>query len=131
VELVHYLNGRKGLTVRYPWVVAFTFAILHGFGFAVALVDLGLPQIDIPWALLFTLITMIVVFLEHVVHSYFEVYSLKLAFVEVFEHGDMNQFFVVIICAFISLLVYHTFVGMLGHFGKDKMIHLFFKSKKP
>ena len=53
VELVHYLNGRKGLTVRYPWVVAFTFGLLHGFGFAGALVDLGLPQIDIPWALLF------------------------------------------------------------------------------
>ena len=53
VELVHYLNGRKGLTVRYTWFVAFTFGILHGFGFAAALVDLGLPKIDIPWALLF------------------------------------------------------------------------------
>ncbi len=53
VELVHYLDGRKGLTVRYPWIVAFTFGLLHGFGFAGALVDLGLPQIDIPWALLF------------------------------------------------------------------------------
>jgi len=53
VELVHYLDGRKGLTVRYPWVVAFTFGLLHGFGFAGALVDLGLPQTDIPWALLF------------------------------------------------------------------------------
>lgn len=53
VELVHYLDGRKGLTVRYPWIVAFTFGLLHGFGFAGALVDLGLPQTDIPWALLF------------------------------------------------------------------------------
>jgi hydrogenase/urease accessory protein HupE len=53
VELVHYLDGRKGLTVRYPWVVAFVFGLLHGFGFAGALVDLGLPQTDIPWALLF------------------------------------------------------------------------------
>lgn len=53
VELVHYLNGRKGLTARYPWVVAFVFGLLHGFGFAGALVDLGLPQTDIPWALLF------------------------------------------------------------------------------
>lgn len=53
VELFHYTNGRKGLTVRFPWVVAFTFGLLHGFGFASALVELGLPQIDIPWALLF------------------------------------------------------------------------------
>ena len=53
VELVHYLNGRKGLTSQFPWVVAFIFGLLHGFGFAGALVDLGLPQTDIPWALLF------------------------------------------------------------------------------
>ena len=53
IELVHYYKGRKGLTVKYPWVVAFTFGLLHGFGFAGALVDLGLPQVDIPWALLF------------------------------------------------------------------------------
>ncbi len=53
VELMHYINGRKGLTARYPWVVAFIFGLLHGFGFAGALVDLGLPQVDIPWALLF------------------------------------------------------------------------------
>lgn len=53
VELIHYINGRKGLTVRFPWIVAFTFGLLHGFGFARALVNLGLPQIDIPWALLF------------------------------------------------------------------------------
>ncbi len=53
VELIHHYNGREGLTVRYPWVVAFTFGLLHGFGFASALVDLGLPQVDIPWALLF------------------------------------------------------------------------------
>ena len=53
VELIHYYNGREGLTVRYPWVVAFIFGLLHGFGFASALVDLGLPQVDIPWALLF------------------------------------------------------------------------------
>ncbi len=53
VELMHYYNGRSGLTSRYPWVVAFSFGLLHGFGFASALVDLGLPQVDIPWALLF------------------------------------------------------------------------------
>lgn len=53
VELIHYYNGREGLTVRYPWVVAFTFGLLHGFGFARALLEVGLPQSDIPAALLF------------------------------------------------------------------------------
>ena len=35
-----------------PWIVAFAFGLLHGFGFAGALVELGLPQGDIPLALL-------------------------------------------------------------------------------
>jgi hypothetical protein len=34
-----------------PWLVAFAFGLLHGFGFASALRDLGLPQGDIPLAL--------------------------------------------------------------------------------
>lgn len=53
VELMHYHNGREGLTVRYPWVVALTFGLLHGFGFARALSEVGLPQSDIPAALFF------------------------------------------------------------------------------
>lgn len=53
VELIHYYNGHEGLTVKYPWVVAFSFGLLHGFGFAGALSDVGLPQADIPLALLF------------------------------------------------------------------------------
>lgn len=41
-----------GLTERYPWVVAFTFGLLHGFGFAGALSQIGLPESAIPVALL-------------------------------------------------------------------------------
>lgn len=37
--------------MRYPWVVAFTFGLLHGFGFAGALTEIGLPQSAIPLAL--------------------------------------------------------------------------------
>lgn len=44
---------RPGLTYRWPWIVAFTFGLLHGFGFASALLDVGLPQNAIPLALLF------------------------------------------------------------------------------
>ena len=40
------------LTERYPWTVAFGFGLLHGLGFARALVDLGLPEGDVPLALL-------------------------------------------------------------------------------
>jgi hydrogenase/urease accessory protein HupE len=53
VELIHNYNGRVGIAVRNPWLVAFTFGLLHGFGFAGALVEIGLPQSDIPLALLF------------------------------------------------------------------------------
>ena len=50
-EIVHSRQGRPGLTERAPWVVAFTFGLLHGFGFAGALSEIGLPQLDIPLAL--------------------------------------------------------------------------------
>jgi hydrogenase/urease accessory protein HupE len=50
-ELVHTRRGEVGLTARWPWLVAFSFGLLHGFGFASALLDVGLPQGDIPLAL--------------------------------------------------------------------------------
>ena len=40
------------MTERWPWVVAFTFGLLHGFGFAGALHEVGLPENAIPLALL-------------------------------------------------------------------------------
>jgi hydrogenase/urease accessory protein HupE len=51
-EIVRIRRGQPGLTQRWPWVVAFTFGLLHGFGFAGALSQIGLPQGDIPLALL-------------------------------------------------------------------------------
>ncbi len=51
-ELVKVNRGETSLTACYPWVVAFTFGLLHGFGFAGALSDVGLPQNEIPLALL-------------------------------------------------------------------------------
>ena len=52
-EIVHARQGRIGLTERFPWIVAFTFGLLHGIGFASALSEVGLPQSAIPVALLF------------------------------------------------------------------------------
>lgn len=51
-EVLHGLNARPGLTARAPWVVAFSFGLLHGLGFAGALSEVGLPQVAIPLALL-------------------------------------------------------------------------------
>jgi hydrogenase/urease accessory protein HupE len=51
-ELVKVNRGLPSLTARYPWVVAFTFGLLHGFGFAGALGEVGLPQNEVPLALL-------------------------------------------------------------------------------
>jgi HupE/UreJ protein len=39
------------LTIQYPWVVAFAFGLLHGFGFASALTSAGLPRQELPLAL--------------------------------------------------------------------------------
>jgi hydrogenase/urease accessory protein HupE len=52
-EIVHARQGRYSVTQHYPWIVAFTFGLLHGFGFAGALAEVGLPQSSIPMALLF------------------------------------------------------------------------------
>ncbi len=52
-EIVHRHRGQSSLTVRWPWVVAFVFGLLHGFGFAGALREVGLPNHAIPVALLF------------------------------------------------------------------------------
>jgi hydrogenase/urease accessory protein HupE len=53
VEIVHLHAGREGVTARAPWVVAFTFGLLHGLGFAGGLSEVGLPAGHIPTALLF------------------------------------------------------------------------------
>mgnify|MGYP001820824452 FL=1 len=52
-EIIHGMQGRQGLAERYPWLVAFIFGLLHGFGFAGALAEIGLPEHSIPLALLF------------------------------------------------------------------------------
>jgi len=53
VEIIRAERSAPGLAARWPWVVAFTFGLLHGLGFAAALEEIGLPQSDIVVALLF------------------------------------------------------------------------------
>jgi len=52
-EIIRGREGRTGITARFPWIVAFAFGLLHGFGFASALSEVGLPPSAIPVALLF------------------------------------------------------------------------------
>jgi hydrogenase/urease accessory protein HupE len=51
-EIVRHSRGETSFTIRHPWVVAFAFGLLHGFGFASGLTTMGLPQPEIPIALL-------------------------------------------------------------------------------
>jgi hypothetical protein len=44
-------SARHTVARSYPWLVAFTFGLLHGLGFAGALAEVGLPQGEIPLAL--------------------------------------------------------------------------------
>jgi hydrogenase/urease accessory protein HupE len=53
VEIVNARRGALSLTARWPWLAAFCFGLLHGFGFAGALAEVGLPHHAIPIALLF------------------------------------------------------------------------------
>ena len=50
-EIIRSDRGQTSLTAQWPWLVAFSFGLLHGFGFASALTEIGLPQGDIPLAL--------------------------------------------------------------------------------
>jgi len=52
-EILRARAGAPGLASRAPWLIAFVFGLLHGFGFAGALGAIGLPQSHIPTALLF------------------------------------------------------------------------------
>ncbi|MDX1814727.1 MAG: HupE/UreJ family protein [Thermodesulfobacteriota bacterium] len=52
-EIVRSWRGETSLTIRYPWIIAFLFGLLHGFGFASGLSTTGMPKAELPWALLF------------------------------------------------------------------------------
>ena len=51
-EILAAQRGRRGLTFRYPWIVAFAVGLLHGLGFAGALSEIGVPLNEVPLALL-------------------------------------------------------------------------------
>jgi len=51
-EIIRKQRGQTSLTIERPWLVAFAFGLLHGFGFASGLTALGLPRAEVPFALL-------------------------------------------------------------------------------
>ena len=51
-EIVRVWRGQTSFTIEHPWVVAFGFGLLHGFGFASGLSTVGMPKAEIPLALL-------------------------------------------------------------------------------
>jgi hydrogenase/urease accessory protein HupE len=51
-EIVRSGRGETSLTIRHPWMVAFAFGLVHGFGFASGLTTTGLSRAEIPLALL-------------------------------------------------------------------------------
>lgn len=50
-EIIRSSHGQTSFTIAHPWVVAFAFGLLHGFGFASALTSAGLPRVELPLAL--------------------------------------------------------------------------------
>lgn len=52
VEIAKRRDSELRLSERIPWAIAFLFGLLHGFGFAGALREIGLPEGDVPMALL-------------------------------------------------------------------------------
>ncbi|WP_367648356.1 HupE/UreJ family protein [Ruegeria arenilitoris] len=52
LEILRHKEGDLRLSEQYPWIVCFSFGLLHGLGFAGALAEIGLPSQEIPAALL-------------------------------------------------------------------------------
>jgi hydrogenase/urease accessory protein HupE len=52
VEIVKREPGNPRLSERIPWLIAFLFGLLHGFGFAGALAEIRFPPGEVPTALL-------------------------------------------------------------------------------
>ena len=50
-EILRLRAGQTSLTASRPWLIAFCFGLLHGFGFAGALSEIGLPRSELPLAL--------------------------------------------------------------------------------
>jgi hydrogenase/urease accessory protein HupE len=53
VEIIRVRAGQDSLAARLPWLASFAFGLLHGFGFAGALREIGIPEGAAPLALLF------------------------------------------------------------------------------
>lgn len=53
VEVLRHREGEPSLSAQYPWLIAFGFGLLHGFGFAGAMNNVGLDAHSLPIALLF------------------------------------------------------------------------------
>jgi hypothetical protein len=52
-EIVRVWRGKTSFTINHPWVVAFAFGLLHGFGFASGLSVTGMPRAELAPALFF------------------------------------------------------------------------------
>ncbi len=51
-EVVKSQPDKPSLTQQFPWLVTFSFGLLHGFGFAGALQEIGIPPEEVPLTLL-------------------------------------------------------------------------------
>jgi len=51
-ETLPQKRNEHDLASKAPWIIAFAFGLLHGLGFGGALKEIGLPQSDVPLALL-------------------------------------------------------------------------------
>ncbi|VAX06894.1 Membrane protein [hydrothermal vent metagenome] len=102
VELVHGRQGRVGMAAKWPWLVAFIFGLLHGFGFAGALAEIGLPEQAVPMALIFfnvgveigqLIFIAIVIILAQLIHRMNQSQLLKRAeIISIYAIGGFSSF---------------------------------------
>ncbi len=79
-------------------------------------------------SVVYTLVVMFVIYLEHAFKVRHEAGGMGAAFVAVFEHRDPRQFWATFICISVTFVTYNLFAGISRHLGEGGMRTLLFAS---
>ena len=79
--------------------------------------------------ILYSLIADFLFFLEHFIREYVELGSFGETVHEIMENPDIDQTLIVVICSFITLLIFNTFDAINKYLGNKGLFKLLFAKK--
>lgn len=81
-------------------------------------------------SIIYTLVLTFVLFIENLIHNLFEGKVFLEAIRYILQHRDPNQFWLILIASFFSLLSYNVIIAIKDSMEKGALIKLFFDKKK-